>query len=136
MPGTGRTSAGHAQGDLASARRRLDQGLARLHEAGAEVGGEIGNHSPLTAVTDCLAHRRFDEIILSTLPSGVSRWLHQDLPKRIRRKFDLPVTHIVTNIPEMPRFFRPANPVKSSPQEEEIPAENAGETHRGVPGTG
>ena len=37
----------------------------------------------------------FDEIILSTLPPGVSRWLKQDLPHRVERDFNLPVTHVI-----------------------------------------
>jgi GABA permease len=38
--------------------------------------------------------RHFDEIIVSTLPTHVSRWLHQDLPHRLERKTQLPVTHV------------------------------------------
>jgi fructoselysine-6-phosphate deglycase len=39
---------------------------------------------------------RFDEIILATLPPGVSRWLGMDLPHRVQRSVDLPVTHVVS----------------------------------------
>ena len=34
----------------------------------------------------------FDEIVVSTLPAGVSRWLRLDLPRRLRRRCGLPVT--------------------------------------------
>jgi hypothetical protein len=41
---------------------------------------------------------RFDEIIISTLPPGVSRWLGMDLPSRAERKFKLPVTTVTAHI--------------------------------------
>ena len=46
------------------------------------------------AVEAALARRQFDEIIVSTLPPRLSRWLHQDLPRRLEHRFHLPVTHI------------------------------------------
>ncbi len=36
----------------------------------------------------------FDEIIISTLPSSVSRWLRIDLPSRVKRAYPLPVVTI------------------------------------------
>jgi cell pole-organizing protein PopZ len=33
-----------------------------------------------------------DEIIVSTLPSRLSRWLHQDLPHKVERRVDIPVS--------------------------------------------
>jgi hypothetical protein len=36
----------------------------------------------------------FDEIILSTLAPGLSRWLRQDLPHRISRAFELPISTV------------------------------------------
>ena len=35
-----------------------------------------------------------DEIIVSTLPRRLSRWMAMDLPHRVRRATKLPVTHI------------------------------------------
>jgi hypothetical protein len=67
---------------------------------GADVEGEVGDQSPLTAIADAMRARRFDEIILSTLPQGISRWLAQDLPRRVRRITPVPVTHIVARIPQ------------------------------------
>jgi hypothetical protein len=42
-----------------------------------------------------LRREQFDEIILSTLPPGVSRWLGQDLPHRVQKQFELPLHHVV-----------------------------------------
>ena len=108
MPATPR-AAGPAE-DRTAAQRRLRQGLTRLREAGATADGEVGAGSPLQAVGECLARRPFDEIILSTLPSGASRWLRQDLPRRMVRRYGLPVTHLVTDLPP---FFRAAGPPSS-----------------------
>lgn len=78
----------------AIARRRLEEALERFRKLGAEAEGEVGDENPIQAIRDVLDERGFDEIILSTLPPGLSRWLKQDLPHRVERTFDLPVTHI------------------------------------------
>jgi len=79
----------------AMAQQRLDEALIRFRELGATADGEVGDDSPLRAIGDVLRGQEFDEIILSTLPPGPSRWLKQDLPHRVVRSFNLPVTHIV-----------------------------------------
>lgn len=85
-----------AEGDdgAAQARWRLRQSIESLRSLGADVHGEIGSSDPFTAVQELLRRERFDEIILSTLPSGLSRWLGMDLPRRLERHFNLPVTTI------------------------------------------
>lgn len=50
---------------------------------GAPVQGMVGVASALDAVQDALNLHGFDEVILSTLPARVSRWLHLDLPRKI-----------------------------------------------------
>ncbi|HET9724065.1 MAG TPA: hypothetical protein VFR44_09520 [Actinomycetota bacterium] len=85
------------EGDaMAIARERLDRALEWFHEIGAEVHGTVGDARPLLAIGDALRDQPFDEIILSTLPAGVSRWLRMDLPSRVRAAFDLPVSHVVS----------------------------------------
>ena len=79
----------------AMAQHRLDEALVRFRELGATADGEVGDDSPLRAIGDVLRREQFDEIILSTLPPGPSRWLKQDLPHRVVRTFNLPVTHVV-----------------------------------------
>jgi hypothetical protein len=85
--------------DYARARRRLEYGIQELHRVGARVDGEVGDRNPVKAIEHALAQRRFDEIILSTLPSGKSRWLSQDLPHKVRRKFGLPLTVVTASEP-------------------------------------
>jgi nucleotide-binding universal stress UspA family protein len=77
------------------AQRRLERELERLRSLGAQVDGEVGSVHPMEAVTDVLEREPFDEIIVSTLPTGLSRWLKMDLTDRIARHFDGPVTHVV-----------------------------------------
>src|ERR1700730_7994340 len=74
------------------ARSRLNQALSQLRAEGLDAGGDLGDSEPLTAIGDALAEAQFDEIIISTLPGGISRWLGMDLPSRAERKFKLPVT--------------------------------------------
>jgi hypothetical protein len=79
----------------AIAQERLKAALVRFRGLGAEVDGEIGDQNPLLAIEDALREGSFDEIILSTLPPGPSRWLKLDLPHRAAQRFSLPVTHVV-----------------------------------------
>jgi hypothetical protein len=81
------------------ARRRLDEALAWMDEEGATCTGTVGDGSPALAVADVLERESFDEIIVSTLPSGLSRWIHQDLPHRLARRTGLPVAHVVAAVP-------------------------------------
>jgi GABA permease len=76
------------------AQAKLDAALKKLAGAGAIAGGEVCDPDPMRAVDTAVTNREFDEIIVSTLPARLSRWLHQDLPGRLGRKFHLPVTHV------------------------------------------
>ena len=71
---------------------RLDETLERLRGLGVEADGEIGDRDPILAVKDAMRGREIDEIILSTLPTGVSRWLGADVPGRLRDAVKVPVT--------------------------------------------
>jgi hypothetical protein len=61
--------------------------------AGAPVEGMVGDPEPLAAIQDAINIRGFDEIILSTLPARVSKWLRLDLPHKLAG-LGLPVTTI------------------------------------------
>jgi hypothetical protein len=72
----------------------LDRALPRLSEAaGHPVTGSIGDSEPLSAIHDAVNLGHYDEIIISTLPSRVSRWLKLDLVSKTRG-LGLPVTHV------------------------------------------
>ena len=73
-------------------QHRLNRMLATIEEAGGTATGEVGPIDPYTATLEALERGSYDEIILSTLPPGISRWLKMDLPSRLRRATDLPVT--------------------------------------------
>lgn len=96
--GPGGAAAGLGDDDRATtlAEGRLATELDRLKHEGVRAAGEIGDPDPIRAIQDTMAVRQFDEIILATLPQGVSRWLRQDLVHRARRKFDLPLTHVAS----------------------------------------
>jgi GABA permease len=79
---------------IAVAKSNLHAELRRLRKAGAKADGAVGDPDPMKAIEKAVEQRRFDEIILSTLPPGVSRWLALDLPRRIKRKFHVPLTVI------------------------------------------
>ena len=81
---------------IAVAKSNLDNELRRLREIGATADGAVGDPDPMKAIEKTVAQRRFDEIILSTLPPGVSRWLAWDLPHRVRRRTDVPLTVLTT----------------------------------------
>jgi hypothetical protein len=65
-----------------------------LEEAsGTQVEGRIGAPEPLAAVEDAVNTGEFDEVIVSTLPKRVSRWLKLDLPSKVEG-LGLPVTTV------------------------------------------
>lgn len=78
--------------DYAHAQSRLEYGLELLGSWGVAVDGEVGDPDPAKAIKEVLTREHFDEVALSTLPSGVSRWLRLDIPHQVERKFHVPVT--------------------------------------------
>jgi GABA permease len=85
---------------VAAARHRLDSVLSTLRGEGLRVNGDIGDYRPLHAMDDAVREFRPDLIVISTLPEERSNWLHQDLVERARRKYGVPVRHIVSHVPE------------------------------------
>ena len=78
------------------AQARLDSAVARMRAAGLSVEGSLGRNSdPFDAVHEAWDPATFDEIIVCTLPTGVSKWLQFDLPHRIAKLTDAPVSHVI-----------------------------------------
>lgn len=74
----------------------LESGLARMKSLDIEATGEVGDANPVYAVEQLFVRgEMFDEIIISTLPHGVSKWLKADAPSRLAKNYRIPVTHIV-----------------------------------------
>jgi hypothetical protein len=72
----------------------LAEALPKLTAAaGSEVTGHVGDPEPLMAIQDTINLGSYDEIIISTLPRRMSRWLHLDLVHKARG-LGLPVTHV------------------------------------------
>jgi len=78
-----------------AAEVRLGETLAELSAAGINVRGEIGDGDPLQALEDALRSFAADAIVISTHPKGHSHWLEAGIVDEARRRFDVPVTHVV-----------------------------------------
>ena len=76
--------------------QHLDRAVERFRGEGLTVEGQLGDGDPIAAVQDAVNFHDFDEAIVSTLPSHVSKWLKMDLPTRVERTTNLPVTHVET----------------------------------------
>ncbi len=73
----------HSEGGRAAARAQLGGALAQLQDAGLDVDGEVRDADPLIAVTEAWDPKRYDEILISTLPMKFSKWMHAGLPERV-----------------------------------------------------
>ena len=81
------------------AEHRLADILVLYASEGIAANGEVGDHDPVYAVDTVLRRQganHYDEIIVSTLPARLSRWLGRDAPKRIANLTDVAVVHVET----------------------------------------
>jgi hypothetical protein len=73
----------------------LELALPLLEEAaGGPVDGKIGDPNPADAIHDAMNIDGYDEIIISTLPARVSRWLRADLPSKLK-PLGVPITTFI-----------------------------------------
>jgi hypothetical protein len=77
------------------ARARARSAAAWLQGNGITVvGARVGDADPVSAIDDeYLAGGRYDTIVISTLPPGISRWIKMDSVSRLRRK--RPRMHVI-----------------------------------------
>src|SRR5215213_7881463 len=104
MPGTG-----------PDRHERLEAALEHMRAAGLDnVDGSVGDPDPVVAVMDVWDPMKFDDIVVSTLPTGSSRWMGLDLPHRLEKLTSVPVRHVVSHparpeaqtepVPQKPRY--------------------------------
>jgi hypothetical protein len=77
-----------------AARARADDAVAHLAQAGIAADAHLADEDPAVAVQEAWDPRRYDEVIVCTLPVGSSRWLACGLPHRIERLTDATVHHL------------------------------------------
>jgi hypothetical protein len=79
------------------AQTTIELAIPLLEEAaGGPVEGMIGVPEPLAAIQDAVNMHGFDELIISTLPQRVSKWLKLDLPSKAAG-LGLPVTTVIAS---------------------------------------
>ena len=80
--------------DDAEAQTVLELAIPLLEEAaGGPVEGKIGDPNPCDAIHDAVNLDGYDEIIISTLPARVSKWLRLNLPAKLK-PLGLPITTV------------------------------------------
>ncbi len=87
-------------GGRVAAHAQLAEAIELLRARGLEVDGSVGASDAIIAVSDEWDPRRYDEIIVSTLPMHFSKWLHAGLPERIAHLTGAHVTHVVSQPPK------------------------------------
>src|SRR5437868_14913914 len=69
--------------DTEEAEMTLELAIPLLEEAaGGHVDGLIGDSDPYVGVREAVTNLSIDDILISTLPARVSKWLRRDLPRR------------------------------------------------------
>jgi bacterioferritin len=88
------------------AKQTAQTAKEHLERLGARVArADIGDPSPVKAIEEELQRHdeKYSGVVISTLPLQRSRWVALDQPRRIERRFKLPVTHVVGHSVTMTR---------------------------------
>ena len=78
------------------AERHREAFVEELRQEGLDVeAARVGDPDALAAIQDECNFNSYDELIVSTLPLHISKWLKIDLPSKAQAATGLPVTHVV-----------------------------------------
>lgn len=88
-------AAGAVDEGMEHAREQLDESLSRVHDAGVDGEGQVGDSDPMLAIEDALYDFPADEIVIVTHPEDQGRWLEDDLFERAKQRFEPPIRHYV-----------------------------------------
>jgi hypothetical protein len=91
----GLAKAANPDEEAPEAQSHVDNAVAKFREAGLDIEGRLGDPDPVAAVQDAHNMGNYDELIVSTLPTHLSKWLRVDLPRKAAHATGLPVTHVV-----------------------------------------
>ncbi len=83
-----------------AAKARLARSINRCVRDGVEATGWVGDPDPIQAIDDALHLFPADSLIIATHPEDRSYWLARRLVLRARRRFQLPILHIVVDAAE------------------------------------
>jgi hypothetical protein len=101
------------------AQRRMQSAAATLAAAGIESEAMLGDADPIVAVQEAWNPGRYDEVVVSTLAVGSSRWLQVDLPHRVAKLTDCQVRHVAVPA-RRPAPARPQPPPERRPMLERV----------------
>ena len=84
------------EGAIEAAEERLEATLEVLRTEGLHADGRVGDMRPMHAIGDALMDFDADLIVISTHPEKRSRWLRLGLVEQAKKRYDVPVIHIVS----------------------------------------
>lgn len=76
------------------AERRLRRSLDALAASGITASGVTGDEDPVQAAVDSLHDFGADEVLVSTLPPGRSRWIERGVVPALQSRLTVPVRHV------------------------------------------
>jgi GABA permease len=80
-----------------AAQERLDRTLEELRSRGLTVRGELGDYRPLVALERAMQDFGPDHVVIATHPEDRSTWLRHGVVDEARRRYDVPVQHVVVH---------------------------------------